>query len=327
MKLSEEAPAMTRERRKATASVETMQHAWQDSMEAMVTGYGEQWRQMADLARGFWGMESLDRDQAQQSVRRVLEGVGAVTTAQMMVAGEWLRAPFWLTGTASPTDLQSRYARLFEAQRELFRISLDAALGWQRALTDATARTTETAQEIVDTQTQTASRVVSDALELQQAAVETARATSAEGQQLAARATETVREATPDTDERERERRRTDRQQGREQAERERVEQAAREIKGNISRDGEKVYHLPGQAGYDRVQPEELFATEAEAQAAGYRRSGARGGGTIKGKISREGEHIYHLPGQANYDRIEEPDMLFETEEQAQANGFRQAQR
>jgi hypothetical protein len=319
MTLSEEAPAMTRERRKATASVETMQHAWQDSMEAMVTGYGEQWRQMANLARGFWGMGSLDRDRGQESVRRVFEGFGAVTSAQTAVAGEWLRAPFWLTGTASPTDLQSRYARLFEAQRELLRISLDAALCWQRALTDASARTTETAQEIVDTQSQTASRVVSDALEVQQAAVETARATSAEGQERAARATEAVREATPDTDERARERRRAERQQER--------EQATREIKGNISRDGEKIYHLPGQAGYDRVQPEELFATEEEAQTAGYRRSGARGGGTIKGMVSREGERIYHVPGQANYDRIEEPDMLFETEAQAQANGFRPAQR
>ena len=72
---------MTRERRGAMADAETMQHAWRDSMEAMVTGYGDQWRQMADLARGVWGMGSLDSDQAQESVRRVLEGIGAVTAA------------------------------------------------------------------------------------------------------------------------------------------------------------------------------------------------------------------------------------------------------
>ena len=74
------------------------------------------------------------------------------------------------------------------------------------------------------------------------------------------------------------------------------------------------------------MQAEELFATEEEARASGYRRSGAPGGGTIKGVV-RGGERIYHVPGQANYDRIEEPDMLFETEEQAEANGFRRAQR
>jgi hypothetical protein len=92
------------------------------------------------------------------------------------------------------------------------------------------------------------------------------------------------------------------------------------------TRDGDKVYHLPGQASYERVQPEAVFATEDEAQAAGYRRSQAAGGGAIKGHISREGERIYHRPGQANYDRLE-ADQLFETEAQAEANGFRPAQR
>ena len=42
--------------------------------------------------------------------------------------------------------------------------------------------------------------------------------------------------------------------------------------------------------------------------------------------LDRDGERIYHLPGQANYDRVE-ADSLFESEEQAQAAGFRPAQR
>jgi micrococcal nuclease len=42
-------------------------------------------------------------------------------------------------------------------------------------------------------------------------------------------------------------------------------------IKGNINSKGEKIYHVPGSANYDRTQPEEWFATEEEAQAAGYR--------------------------------------------------------
>ena len=44
-------------------------------------------------------------------------------------------------------------------------------------------------------------------------------------------------------------------------------------IKGNRSRRGEWIYHLPGQQYYEQTRPEELFCTEAEAQAAGYRRS------------------------------------------------------
>jgi hypothetical protein len=124
----------------------------------------------------------------------------------------------------------------------------------------------------------------------------------------------------------ERERQKVERARERERAERGRAKLAARVIKGNVNRDGEKIYHLPGQAGYDRVEAEETFATEEEAQAAGFRRSQAPGGGTIKGKLTREGEKIYHLPGQANYDRVE-AEMLFESEEQAQASGFRPAQR
>ncbi len=120
-----------------------------------------------------------------------------------------------------------------------------------------------------------------------------------------------------------------ERQHGQEAKAREeakRQQQAARLIKGNINREGEKIYHLPGQAGYDRVQAEETFETEEQAMAAGFRRSQAPGGGTIKGKVNRDGEKIYHLPGQANYERVE-ADFLFESEEQAQANGFRAAQR
>ena len=43
-------------------------------------------------------------------------------------------------------------------------------------------------------------------------------------------------------------------------------------IKGNISSSG-KIYHLPGGAFYKRTNPEMCFATEADAQAAGFRKS------------------------------------------------------
>ena len=44
-------------------------------------------------------------------------------------------------------------------------------------------------------------------------------------------------------------------------------------IKGNRSRRGEWIYHLPRQQYYAQTRPEELFCTEGEARAAGYRRS------------------------------------------------------
>ncbi|WP_010239060.1 thermonuclease family protein [Clostridium arbusti] len=44
-------------------------------------------------------------------------------------------------------------------------------------------------------------------------------------------------------------------------------------IKGNINSKGEKIYHVPGGQYYDKTNAEQLFNTEAEAQAAGYRKS------------------------------------------------------
>lgn len=46
-------------------------------------------------------------------------------------------------------------------------------------------------------------------------------------------------------------------------------------IKGNHSRRGEWIYHLPGMPYYAQTVAEEIFCTEAEARAAGYRRSRA----------------------------------------------------
>lgn len=46
---------------------------------------------------------------------------------------------------------------------------------------------------------------------------------------------------------------------------------ATHQIKGNHSSSGDFIYHLPGSRFYDRTNPEVCFATEAEAQAAGFR--------------------------------------------------------
>jgi endonuclease YncB( thermonuclease family) len=44
-------------------------------------------------------------------------------------------------------------------------------------------------------------------------------------------------------------------------------------IKGNRNRKGQWIYHVPGMPYYDQTRPEQIFCTEAEAQAAGYRRA------------------------------------------------------
>ena len=44
-------------------------------------------------------------------------------------------------------------------------------------------------------------------------------------------------------------------------------------IKGNQSRRGDWIYHLPGMPYYEQTRPEAVFCTEAEARAAGYRRA------------------------------------------------------
>ena len=44
-------------------------------------------------------------------------------------------------------------------------------------------------------------------------------------------------------------------------------------IKGNRNRKGQWIYHVPGMPYYDQTRAEEMFCTEAEARAAGYRRA------------------------------------------------------
>lgn len=44
-------------------------------------------------------------------------------------------------------------------------------------------------------------------------------------------------------------------------------------IKGNINKNGDKIYHLPGQQNYEKTNPEVWFKTEDEAVAAGFRRA------------------------------------------------------
>ena len=50
-----------------------------------------------------------------------------------------------------------------------------------------------------------------------------------------------------------------------------RTTEGACTIKGNRTRRGEWIYHLRGMPYYDEARTEEMFCSEAEAQAGGYR--------------------------------------------------------
>ena len=51
------------------------------------------------------------------------------------------------------------------------------------------------------------------------------------------------------------------------------AESDACNIKGNHSRRGEWIYHLPGMPYYEQTRAEAMFCSEEDAIAAGYRRA------------------------------------------------------
>ncbi|TWT28008.1 thermonuclease family protein [Planomicrobium sp. CPCC 101110] len=46
------------------------------------------------------------------------------------------------------------------------------------------------------------------------------------------------------------------------------------DIKGNINRNGNKIYHMPGSGSYEQTNPEKWFCSEQEARDAGFRSAG-----------------------------------------------------
>lgn len=155
-----------------------MARAWQDGIAAMVEGYGDQLRRFRDLGAGYFDPGTQDSDELRQALGRIAEATSTLTEAQTGVATEWLRAPFWLTGAASPIDLQASCVRLLEASREVAIAYLEAALAWQRSVTAGSERAAETVREAIDAQTQAARRLANDAREVQQAAVDATRSTA-----------------------------------------------------------------------------------------------------------------------------------------------------
>ncbi|MFN8513881.1 MAG: hypothetical protein U0841_15120 [Chloroflexia bacterium] len=48
---------------------------------------------------------------------------------------------------------------------------------------------------------------------------------------------------------------------------------ASHPIKGNINRNGLLIFHTPDSNNYERTKAEACFASEADAEAAGFRKS------------------------------------------------------
>jgi len=151
--------------------------AWQDGVAALFDGYGEQLRRFGELGAGWAGAGMWNGGDLSRMVGRISEATRALGDAHAAVTAEWLRAPLWLTGAASPIDLQASYVSLLEANRELTSAYLEAMLGWQRAFTPGSERAADTVRDAGAAQTQTARRLANDAREVQQATVDATRST------------------------------------------------------------------------------------------------------------------------------------------------------
>ena len=112
-------------------------------------------------------------------------------------------------------------------------------------------------------------------------------------------------------------------------------------IKGNISSNGEKIFHIPGGRWYEKTKidtanGERMFCSEQEAISAGWRKAIEYSDPQlvdesciIKGNISSKGEKIYHVPGGRWYGRTKidttKGERMFCTEQEAVSAGWRKS--
>ncbi|MEO6397249.1 MAG: hypothetical protein ABIP13_02160 [Tepidiformaceae bacterium] len=216
---------------------------------------------------------------------------GEAARARAAVTRELLISPLWLTGIASPSDLQTKVQDLIDLDRRVGEAWANVFRTQSRRFTGNAHDAVNAAESVLDRSQQFAEKVAS-------AVVSNAASTAAAAEDVSEKATSGAVKAV----------------------------QALRPVKGNTSRDGEKIFHVPGQSSYEQLTADETFATQSEAIAAGFRIARSRGGPVIKGNIARDGSRVYHKPGQANYDRVD-AETLFETDAEAMAEGFRPATR
>lgn len=237
---------------------------WQDTMQTMLGGQAQSWRRMAEATAGA-GLRWLGSPEARQSASKLATEFRELTVAEWAVASEWLRAPLWISGGASPRDLRQRYARVVEAERDLVRSMLDAAASFQQTASSAIHEASESGRPASQPAASPAPPSPTSSAGAAHATVEApqgirgAAATSSTEAPApaAAQPAATIAAQTPNA-----ERTPRSRQSG--------TPAAGGAVKGNINSKGERLYHLPGDQNYEAVKPEQTFATEDEARAAGF---------------------------------------------------------
>jgi len=209
--------------------------AWQDTVGAWLGGCS---REANGLGAGIFGLR-IDPSDVRQSFGRIADETRELTRAQLAVASEWIRSPLWLIGAASPSELQESYSRLFQAFNKVLRAYVSATTpAWQAA-----ERGAGTGIDVAGRRAKAARDITKDVVKAQGATL------VASGEATAGAASDSLINGNINA---------------RGQSE---------QIKGKVSRSGEKIHHLPGQANYDRFETDALFETEADARAAGYRAS------------------------------------------------------
>lgn len=123
-------------------------------------------------------------------------------------------------------------------------------------------------------------------------------------------------------------------------------------IKGNITREGTKLYWIPGSRRYDETviterSGERWFCTEDEAKAAGWqepealaeatakeisnKEASGKEGCRIKGNITREGTKLYWVPGSRRYAETviteRSGERWFCSEDEARAAGWQEPEK
>ncbi len=223
--------------------------------------------------------------------RELLRLGGEAARARAAVGRELMISPLWITGIASPSDLQSHVQDV---------IDLDRRVGeaWAAVFRTQSRRVTGNARQAVSAAEGALDRTQKIAEKAASAIVASAASTAAAAEDVSEKVIDSAEKAI----------------------------ETLRPVKANTNREGEKIFHVPGQGSYEQLQADQTFVTQSEAIEAGYRISRSRGGPEIKGNIGRDGTRVYHMPGQANYERVD-AETLFETEAAALAEGFRPSSR
>ena len=215
--------------------------AWQDGMSALMRAWTPP-------------TPAFDGTAAQAGVNRIISGLSELTSAQVAVAAGWVQLPFAIaTGnTNSVQDLQRGYARLFEAYNGLFQAYTTAAAPVRRAAVENLERSVSAGARATQTGAAAARSVIETAGAQSDATVRAVANNATHAANTAVDEAIKIAEAAQQTP---------------------KSVRGTGTVKGKIGRDGSRIYHMPGQANYDRFDADLLFETEAEAQAAGFRAS------------------------------------------------------